>query len=102
MGSQPGRSIELYYGINPPSSYSSMMDRPKESMGDAGAFVIMSGLTPLIVAPESSYLFNYDLIQYMSPIRSLTRKMPIERQQLSKLDEHLLRLATVAYSKLKK
>lgn len=98
----PGMNIELYYSMLPPRAYDDMMNRPKVSMGDTGAFVMMSGETPLILVPESSYMFNYDFIQGMSPIRTLARKMPNERAQISALDTELYNMAVTAYKKLKR
>lgn len=97
-----GKNIELYYGVRNPADYQNMMSKPKESIGDTGAFVtlINDGNTPVIVAPETSYIFNYDFVQVMSPIRSLTRKMPKERLQISHLDNDLYYIAADAYSKL--
>lgn len=102
----PGMNIELYYSMMPPRTklfraYDDMMNRPKVSMGDTGAFVLMSGETPLILVPESSYMFNYDFLQVVSPIRSLARKMPNERAQISALDNELYKMAITAYKKLK-
>ena len=98
----PGMNIELYYSMLPPRAYDDMMNRPNVSMGDTGAFVLMSGETPLILVPESSYMFNYDFMQGMSPIRSLARKMPNERAQISALDTELYKMAVAAYKKLKR
>lgn len=98
--STPGGNIKRYFRL--PESYplDQLMKRPKESMGDTGAFILYDDNTPLILAPETSIMYNYDFVQYMSPIRSLARKMPVERQQLSELDEQLLRQASVAFFKL--
>lgn len=97
----PGMNIELYYSMLPPRAYDDMMNRPKVRVGDTGTFVILSGATPLILVPESSYLFNYDFMQGMSPIRSLARKMPNERERISTLDNELYKMAVAAYDKLK-
>lgn len=99
--STPGGNIRRYFNLFPSYPFDQLMKRPKEPMGNTGSYILYDDNTPLILAPETSYLFNYDYLQYISPIRAMARKMPVERQQLSDLDEDLLKQATAAYHKLK-
>lgn len=96
-----GRNIELYYGINKPTDYQEIVSKPKESIDNTGAFVtVINHDTPVIVAPESSYMFNYDFIQLMSPVRNLTRVIPEARSLIYQLDNDLYHAADDAYDRL--
>jgi hypothetical protein len=98
-----GRNIELYYGIYKPTDYQEMMSKPKESIGNTGAFVtVIDHNTPVIVAPESSYMFNYDFMQLMSPVRNLTRVVPEARSLIYQFDNDLYHAADDAYDRLTK
>lgn len=99
--STPGASIRRYFHLFPDYPFDQLMKRPKEPMGNTGSYILYEDDIPLILAPETSYLFNYDYVQHISLIKSsLAKRMPAVRQQLSDLDEDLLKQATAAYRKL--
>lgn len=75
--SADGNNIMGYYGVVP-DNYpieQLLVNYPNEPLGNTGSFVIYIKQInhPLILAPETSYLFNYDFIQHISIIRKLLR-----------------------------